>query len=168
MISRLLKIIRFFCKTAMSKRLYFAKESCNFIDPTNRSHPINSHATFYNTQQREKHCNTLQDTTAHCNTVQPYNTLQHPAAPCNTLQHNVWQDNILDSNCKCICIAFGVFFMHSQISIVVLVLWVSFDTFHWKEIHKIEIGVWVWITLQKPRAVSSYQPNMGWQQWQHQ
>jgi len=33
-------IIGLFCKRALYKRLYSAKETCNLIDPTNRSHPI--------------------------------------------------------------------------------------------------------------------------------
>ena len=37
-ISRL--IIGLFCKTALEKRLYSAKETCNLKEPTNRSHPI--------------------------------------------------------------------------------------------------------------------------------
>jgi len=39
-ISRLLKIIGLFCKRALPKRRYSAKESYNFKEPTNRSHPI--------------------------------------------------------------------------------------------------------------------------------
>ena len=39
-ISRLLKIIGLFCKKTLSKRLYSAKETYNFKEPTNRSHPI--------------------------------------------------------------------------------------------------------------------------------
>jgi len=38
--NRLLKIIRLFCKRALWKRRYSAKETCNFKQPTNRSHPI--------------------------------------------------------------------------------------------------------------------------------
>ena len=38
-ISRLLKIIRLFCKKALSKRRYSAKETCYCKEPTNRSHP---------------------------------------------------------------------------------------------------------------------------------
>jgi len=37
---RLLKITVLFCKRALQKRLYSAKETYNFIDPTDRSHPI--------------------------------------------------------------------------------------------------------------------------------
>ena len=40
MISKLLKIISLFCKRALSKRLYSAKETYNFKEPTHRSHPI--------------------------------------------------------------------------------------------------------------------------------
>jgi len=39
-ISRLLKSIGLFCKRALSKRRYSAKETCNSKEPTNRSHPI--------------------------------------------------------------------------------------------------------------------------------
>jgi len=39
-LSRLLKIEGLFCKRALYKRLYPAKESCYFKEPTNRSHPI--------------------------------------------------------------------------------------------------------------------------------
>jgi len=38
--SRLLKIIGLFCKRALQKRRYSAKETSNFKEPTNRSHPI--------------------------------------------------------------------------------------------------------------------------------
>jgi len=39
-ISRLLKIIGLFCKRALSKRPFSAKETYDFKEPTNRSHPI--------------------------------------------------------------------------------------------------------------------------------
>jgi len=39
-ISRLLKFIGLFCKRALWKRRYSAKETYNFKEPTNRSHPI--------------------------------------------------------------------------------------------------------------------------------
>ena len=39
-ISRLLKIIGLFCKRALHKSLYSAKETYNFKEPTSRSHPI--------------------------------------------------------------------------------------------------------------------------------
>ena len=38
--SRLHKIIGLFCKRAPWKRRYSAKETCNFKEPSNRSHPI--------------------------------------------------------------------------------------------------------------------------------
>jgi len=38
--SRLLKIIGLFCKRALHKRRYSAKETCNFKDPAIHSHPI--------------------------------------------------------------------------------------------------------------------------------
>jgi len=39
-ISRLPKNIGLFCKKALYKRRYSAKETYNFKEPTNRSHPI--------------------------------------------------------------------------------------------------------------------------------
>ena len=40
LISRIDKNIALFCKTALLKRRYSAKETYNLIDPTDRSHPI--------------------------------------------------------------------------------------------------------------------------------
>jgi len=40
LVSRLLKIICLFCKRALQKRGYSAKETYDFKEPTNRSHPI--------------------------------------------------------------------------------------------------------------------------------
>jgi len=37
---RLLKIIGLFCKRALLKRLYSARETCNFKERTSRSHPL--------------------------------------------------------------------------------------------------------------------------------
>ena len=39
---RLLNIIGLFYKTALWKRVYSAKETYNFKEPTNRSHPISA------------------------------------------------------------------------------------------------------------------------------
>jgi len=39
-ISRLLKIIGLFCKISSLLKGSFAKETCSFKEPTNRSHPI--------------------------------------------------------------------------------------------------------------------------------
>ena len=41
-IRRLLKIIGLFCKRALYKRLYSAKETYNVKEPTNGSHPIST------------------------------------------------------------------------------------------------------------------------------
>jgi len=40
LVSRIDKMIGLFCKRALQKSQYSAKETYNFIDPTNRSHPI--------------------------------------------------------------------------------------------------------------------------------
>jgi len=50
MIRRLLKIIGLFCKRALSKRRYSAKETYDFREPTNRSHP-----TLFS-EQKKRHC----------------------------------------------------------------------------------------------------------------
>jgi len=42
-ISRLLRIIGLFCKRALEKKRYSAKETYNFKEPTNRSYPIVHH-----------------------------------------------------------------------------------------------------------------------------
>jgi len=39
-VRRLLEIIGLLCKRTLEKRLYSAKETYNFEEPTNRSHPI--------------------------------------------------------------------------------------------------------------------------------
>jgi len=39
-ISRVLKTVGLFCKNALEKRRYSAKETYNFKEPTNRSHTI--------------------------------------------------------------------------------------------------------------------------------
>jgi len=44
-INRLLQMIGLFCKRALQKRLYSAKETFDFKEPTNRSHPIYSPAS---------------------------------------------------------------------------------------------------------------------------
>jgi len=52
LVSRIDKITGLFCKTALWKRRYSAKETCNFIDSTNCSHtisPMRCHDTSNNT-----------------------------------------------------------------------------------------------------------------------
>jgi len=55
--SRLLKIIGLFCKRALWKRRYSAKETCNFKDPINRSHPMASHS-YESTHRGDQTSNT--------------------------------------------------------------------------------------------------------------
>ena len=59
------KIIGLFCKRALSKRQYSAKETYNFIDPTDRSHPIYKNteilsciALFFRRETRRVHVTT--------------------------------------------------------------------------------------------------------------
>ena len=47
-ISRLLKVIGLFCKRTLQKRLYSAKETYNFKEPTTRSHPITHDLELHN------------------------------------------------------------------------------------------------------------------------
>jgi len=53
-LSRLLNIIGLFCKRALEKRRYSAKETCNFEGPTNRSHPIHASGTDENGTHKGK------------------------------------------------------------------------------------------------------------------
>jgi len=46
-VSRIDKIIGLFCKRALQKRHYSAKETYNLIDSTNRSHPIYIYMYIY-------------------------------------------------------------------------------------------------------------------------
>ena len=46
-IGRILKIIGLFCKRALHKRLYSAKETYRFEEPTNRSQPMLRLAYMY-------------------------------------------------------------------------------------------------------------------------
>ena len=62
-------MIGLFCRIASLLQVSFAKENYNFIDPTNRSHPVvlsncvSSMGLFGNTlQHAATHCNTLQHT----------------------------------------------------------------------------------------------------------
>jgi len=46
-VSRIDKIISLFCKRTLEKKRYSAKETYNFIDPTDRSHPISIYRCTY-------------------------------------------------------------------------------------------------------------------------
>jgi len=91
-ISSLPEIICLFCKRALYKRRYSAKETYNFKEPNDRSHPTarrvekcraNTSGLCNTLQHTATHCNTLHHT--HCNTQ--CNTLQHAAIHCNTWLH---------------------------------------------------------------------------------
>ena len=47
LVSRIDKNIGLFCKRALQNRRYSAKETCDFIDPTDRSHPIPESECIY-------------------------------------------------------------------------------------------------------------------------
>ena len=47
LVSRIDKIIGLFCKRDLLKRRYSAKETYNFIDPTDRSYPIQCKESYY-------------------------------------------------------------------------------------------------------------------------
>jgi len=53
-VSRLLKIIGLFCKRALYKRLYSAKETYNFKEPTNGSHRIPRESDNARERERER------------------------------------------------------------------------------------------------------------------
>jgi len=56
LVSRIDTIIGLFCKRDLQKRRYSAKETYNFIDPTDRSHPISDMSSY-----TEMHANTETD-----------------------------------------------------------------------------------------------------------
>jgi len=62
LVSRIDKIIGLFCKTGRWKRRYSAKETYNFIDPTDRSHPIVSLSWCCDTQSHSYVCSWLNST----------------------------------------------------------------------------------------------------------
>jgi len=110
-VSRLLKIIGLFCKRALYKRRYYAQETYNFKEPTNRSHPILAFAETCQLFPKEDSlsewervcvvmcCKVLQSAAVCCNvcttlpilgcTATHFITLQHTATHCNTLFHTM-------------------------------------------------------------------------------
>ena len=112
-ISRLLKMIGLFCKRALQKRLRFSKETYNFKEPTNRSHPILTVPCF----TTQGVCSNIHFVAvccclfvAVCCSVRVVvccralllkpsaHTLQHTATHCNTLQHTATHCNSLQQS----------------------------------------------------------------------
>jgi len=118
-----LKFLILFCKSALQKRRYSAKETYNFMEPTNHSHPIchissqpivHIYVHFYTCiscihSMREYHLsqnrnsirildgekrNYVRDKHVQ-HTAKPCNTLQHTATHCNTLRHAAAHCNTL-------------------------------------------------------------------------
>ena len=116
-ISRLLEIIGLFCKRALQKRLYSAKETYHFKEPTNRqtlytfaAPPI---SRPYTLQHTATHCDTLQHTATLCS------TLQHTAAHCSMWYLwyiDICEFNICDVNICDIYISTYVNFTYIYIS----------------------------------------------------
>jgi len=82
-ISRLLKMIGLFCRRALEKRLYSAKETYNLKEPTNRNHPIHEegarvHHFKGSGVQHTLHRTLLQHTLQH---TLLQHTLQHTLVP---------------------------------------------------------------------------------------
>jgi len=102
-ISRLLKIISLFCKRALQKRQYSAKETCNFKEPTNRSHliasgPTRAQASEWRilllfalarvyTHDTRTHTNTHAHTHTHTHTHSHTHTQTHTHAHTHTHTH---------------------------------------------------------------------------------
>ena len=55
LVSRIDQIIGLFCKRGLEKRRYSAKETYNFIDPTDRSHPIDTQGMQHARRTRLTH-----------------------------------------------------------------------------------------------------------------
>ena len=91
--SRLLKIIGLFCKKALWKRRYSSKETYDFKEPDNRSHPLLNVwcGTLWSisnmTSKQSVTSDVLQwdnpSAATHCN------TLQHTATQCNHIKHDI-------------------------------------------------------------------------------
>ena len=64
-VSRIDKIIGLFCKRALLKRRYSAKETYNFICPTDRSHPIVAAYDVRPHTHTDTHAHRHTDTHAH-------------------------------------------------------------------------------------------------------
>jgi len=85
-VSRIYKFIGLFCRILSLFWSSFAKETYNFVDPTNQSHPIVATQVSVHTHTHthiHTHRNTLQHTATHCNTLQ--HTATHTATHCNTV-----------------------------------------------------------------------------------
>ena len=88
-VSKIDKIIGLFCKRALQKRQYFAKETYNSKEPTNRSHPI---AIYVSVQIPccAVCCSVLQCAVACCSVLQCVavccSVLQCVAVCCSVLQ----------------------------------------------------------------------------------
>ena len=80
-ISRLLKIISLFCKRALQKRLYSAKETYNFMESTTHSHPIRKFA------HRRTHTHNHSLALIHTHSLSQKNTL----SPTNTHRADIKQ-----------------------------------------------------------------------------
>jgi len=75
-ISRLLKMIGLFCQRAQLKRRYSAKETCNFKERTNRSHPMDDYTA------RVDICTHKCSDTCIRTKIQSTNTYTHIYQPC--------------------------------------------------------------------------------------
>jgi len=103
-----------FCKRALQKRLYSAKETHNFKEPTNRSHPIWQVESGDPFSIWHNHCHTPRRSATHrvgagiwrccpvliesMQTMLSVGTLQHTASRCNTLQHTSNLYDIINAN----------------------------------------------------------------------
>jgi len=126
-ITRLLKIVVLFCRESSLLHGFFAKETYDFKDPTNRSHPIcvwervsgiwickvnRDNMSYYDTLQHTAHidmcvrtcefCMNMYDEVKFigkiCHTATHCGTLQHTATHCNTLQHTATLCSALQRN----------------------------------------------------------------------
>jgi len=84
MISRLLKIIGLFCKKALRKRRHSARETYNFKEPTNRSHPISPLQRCFT--KRVAVCCTVLQCGAVCSVVGVLPSVAHSAVCCSVSQ----------------------------------------------------------------------------------
>jgi len=127
--SRRLEIMGLFCKKALCKRRYSAKETYHFKEPTLlivatpymrltlqlSVEKCNTHIEMHTMHRTATHCTALQHAALLCNTMhrtantmhctaKQYIALQHNAPHCNTLQHTVNTTTLIELVLQCVCV----------------------------------------------------------------
>jgi len=98
LVSRIDKMIGLFCKRAPWKRRYSSKETCHFIDPTDRSHPIPARGHLY-VWHDSSICATwlihVRDTTPMCDITSYLRLLLEAIYMCDMTHSYKWHDSFI-------------------------------------------------------------------------